>query len=86
MVARLIARDGDACWLCTRPMKDGHESIEHLVARSEGGSDDPANLALCHWGCNLHLSNRPLARKLKMRARWHRQAERIKAKRRQTPA
>lgn len=28
--------------------------IEHIIARQHGGTDDPANLALCcHW-CNQH--------------------------------
>jgi 5-methylcytosine-specific restriction endonuclease McrA len=85
MVAELLARDGDKCWLCSRPMKDEHESIEHLVARSEGGTDDPENLALCHRGCNMHLANRPLPRKEKMRERWRRQFERLNARKPPSP-
>jgi 5-methylcytosine-specific restriction endonuclease McrA len=79
MVAHLRARDGDDCWLCRRPIREGDATIEHLVARANGGTNDPANLALCHHGCNAHLRDRPLPRKLKMRDRWHRQADRQQA-------
>ena len=64
----LVARDGDKCGICRRKvditLKSGTKgsrrgpSIDHVVPRSKGGSDDPANLRLTHWGCNQRRGNR----------------------------
>ena len=58
----LAERDGTQCGICRKPvdlrLKSGTRgsdlgpSVDHIVPRSEGGSDDPANLRLTHWGCN----------------------------------
>ncbi|QZD86835.1 HNH endonuclease [Qipengyuania psychrotolerans] len=82
MIARLLERDGFSCWLCglpmTQPPKKHNKriSLEHLKARSEGGTDDLDNLVLCHQHCNGHLGVRPIADKLKMRSKWHKVATR----------
>ena len=70
--AKLRARDGENCWLCARPIKAGAGSIEHLIARINGGSDEIGNLVLCHRGCNTHLADRTVEKKIKMRIKWHR--------------
>lgn len=77
-IERLRARDGDACWLCNRtldfiavPNSKKAPTVEHLVAKSLGGSDAIDNLVLCHPGCNLHLADRSLEEKKKLRAKWH---------------
>ncbi len=31
--------------------------VEHIIPRSQGGSDDLSNLALCCAACNLHKSS-----------------------------
>ena len=72
LVRKLLERDGRLCWLCDRPMIAGKETIEHLLARAAGGTNDLANLVLCHRGCNAHLKDRPVERKLRMRVKWHR--------------
>lgn len=49
-------RAGDRCEYCHLPQV-GHEerfSIDHVVARKHGGTDDVANLALCCLRCNLY--------------------------------
>ena len=74
MVASLRKRDGDNCWLCALPVKSGAASIEHIIARINGGTDDLSNLVLCHRGCNTHLADRPVEKKLKIRTKWHRTA------------
>ena len=33
-------------------------SVDHIIPRSKGGSDDPVNLRLTHWGCNQKRGNR----------------------------
>lgn len=62
LVGYLVERDGSKCGICRRkvdvalpsgPRGDGDgPSIDHIVPRSQGGSDDLANLRLTHWRCN----------------------------------
>jgi hypothetical protein len=85
-VDRLRARDGDLCWLCASKLNFAAEpnskkapTIEHLDAISRGGSNDLANLVLCHPGCNKSLGNRPRKEKLLIRAKWQANRERIRA-------
>lgn len=64
----LVQRDGDKCAICSRKvnlnLKSGPKgsrrgpSIDHIIPRSLGGSDDLANLRLTHWGCNQKRGNR----------------------------
>lgn len=64
----LVDRDGDKCGICGRKvdtsLKSGTRgsrrgpSVDHIVPRSLGGSDDLENLRLAHWGCNQKRSNR----------------------------
>lgn len=60
--AYLADRDGSRCAICGAPVDlelpsgprgdDMGASIDHVVPRSLGGSDDLANLQLAHWACN----------------------------------
>ena len=52
-------RDGFVCWLCGGPVdmsadpsSDMFASLDHVVPRSRGGSDDPSNLRCAHRLCN----------------------------------
>lgn len=68
LLAYLVERDGDECAICGRnvdlTLKSGTQgsrqgpSIDHLVPRSQGGTDDLSNLRLAHWGCNQQRGNR----------------------------
>ena len=58
---RLMARQSGLCCYCGVPMTppvDGHRgpltaaTIDHLLPRSRGGTDDPGNLALACRRCN----------------------------------
>lgn len=56
---KVAERDGWRCHICgrrvlDRPWKarDGDPTVDHLVPRSAGGSDDRSNLALAHNRCN----------------------------------
>lgn len=57
--ASIYERDGWVCQLCGDPVDPdaaprtrGYASLDHVVPRSHGGSDDPSNLRLAHMGCN----------------------------------
>ena len=74
LLKALRARDGDQCWRCNRPMRFEGEpncgkaaTIEHYLPKAKGGTDDLANLRLCHVGCNRHLADHAPAQKERMR-------------------
>ena len=68
LVGYLVDRDGNRCGICRRAVdltlrsgargSDLGPSIDHVVPRSQGGSDDLANLRLAHWGCNRRRRDR----------------------------
>ena len=48
---------GRVCWLCHQPI-DGTVSVDHVLPRSKGGTDDIENLRPAHLRCNLRRGNR----------------------------
>lgn len=59
-IAELGARDRWRCHLCRRPVASAlsypdpmSASRDHLLPVAAGGTNDPANLALAHWICNV---------------------------------
>jgi 5-methylcytosine-specific restriction endonuclease McrA len=52
-ISLLLERDGDCCWLCGDPMRPEEISIDHILQRAAGGTDDAVNLALAHRACNM---------------------------------
>jgi hypothetical protein len=81
-IGLLMERDGQGCWLCTRPLNSASTrpgrriSLEHLTPRCTGGGDGLDNLVLCHDSCNRHLRDHPADKKRKIREKWHREAAR----------
>jgi 5-methylcytosine-specific restriction endonuclease McrA len=61
MVARLrdlvVAEYGDTCWLCRRPIL-GTVTVDHVIPRSLGGTNDLVNLRPAHGRCNSSRGNR----------------------------
>lgn len=65
-VRALAARDGLNCGICgedvdltlTRAESVFCASIDHIVPRAHGGTDEPANLQLAHFWCNAVKSDR----------------------------
>lgn len=47
--AAVFAACGRVCHLCGRP---GADTLDHLVPRSKGGTDELDNLAPAHKSCN----------------------------------
>lgn len=59
-VNTLINRDGSRCGLCAELVDVSLHapdplcaSVDHVVPRSLGGTNDPSNLQLAHLGCNV---------------------------------
>ena len=56
MASYLARRDGDRCWLCGGTFASKGlallRTLDHIIPRSKGGTDHPANLRLAHFRCN----------------------------------
>jgi len=44
----VLARDGHRCWRCGKHA----ETVDHILPRYHGGSEDMSNLAACCGHCN----------------------------------
>ncbi len=62
----LRLRDGADCFYCLEPM-GADETLEHLEDWSAGGSNDPANTALCHERCNYAVKDLTVNQKMLVR-------------------
>jgi 5-methylcytosine-specific restriction endonuclease McrA len=59
---KVLARDSYKCYLCNRTVKRIHEggkqedgslaTVDHVIPRSKGGTDDLENLKTCCYNCN----------------------------------
>jgi 5-methylcytosine-specific restriction endonuclease McrA len=64
--AAVLARDKGICHLCGRA---GARTVDHLVPRAHGGSDDYWNLAAAHGTCNTERGARVAGQPVTSR-RW----------------
>jgi 5-methylcytosine-specific restriction endonuclease McrA len=51
--ASLLARDGCTCQYCGRRLSPSRLTIDHIIPRSRGGSDDWDNLVVACIDCNI---------------------------------
>jgi len=68
LIGYLAERDAERCGICGKrvdiTLKSGPRgddrgpSVDHVIPRSKGGSNDFANLRLTHWRCNRKRGNR----------------------------
>jgi 5-methylcytosine-specific restriction endonuclease McrA len=69
----LRERDGDECWYCGQPCledetnPDMKPTVEHLLARHLGGTDNLDNLVLAHALCNRQVGHRTVEEKKAVR-------------------
>lgn len=49
------------CWMCDKPITRASATVDHLLAKSEGGGDEWSNLRLACFPCNVNRGNNPLA-------------------------
>jgi hypothetical protein len=67
-IARILARDGEGCCYCGKPLGDDM-TLEHRIAQANGGSDDLENLTLAHAACNRRVGDLPPDMKDELAAR-----------------
>ena len=48
----------DFCTYCRRRIKPGQETVDHVIPKSRGGSDDAWNLVICCKSCNERKGDR----------------------------
>jgi 5-methylcytosine-specific restriction endonuclease McrA len=61
----IFLRDGGMCLFCLKDLHHTHPgdvTLDHLIPRSAGGTDDPTNLVNCCRSCNSKKQDRPLDR------------------------
>lgn len=54
ITASVLAEQGRICWVCGGTAT----TADHVIARSQGGTDDMANLRPCCVGCNSRRYHR----------------------------
>lgn len=52
---------GETCWICGRQILEGF-SVDHVIPRSRGGTDEIENLRPAHGLCNSRRGNRGIVR------------------------
>lgn len=71
-----FAKQDGKCYYCQRPLKRLKTNVEHVLARSKGGSNDIKNLVLACWECNKKKGARKLpAKELKAYKKIHRKKQ-----------
>ena len=63
---QVLGRYGSTCWLCGKPIDLTASrrsplglTVDHVVPRSKGGTDDITNLRPAHHHCNTSRQARP---------------------------
>lgn len=54
---RLWEREGGKCFWCGTYIRFKKATTDHLLTKSEGGSDDELNLVCSCWSCNNKRGN-----------------------------
>ncbi len=67
LVNHMLRRDGTKCFYCLHEL-GADISIEHLLERSQGGTNDHDNLRLAHKGCNRAVIGLSVMDKFQLRA------------------
>lgn len=65
-LSRLLFVQGGRCYFCEGPISAPDASVEHLVARANGGSDGDDNCVACCKSLNTMLGSMPLKDKIRV--------------------
>lgn len=65
-LTRLLFIQGGLCFFCQKPLPATDASVEHLVAKSNGGSKQDENCVVCCKSLNAMLGSMPLKEKIRV--------------------
>ena len=57
---RVLERDGYVCYICEKQLAEDEVTYDHIIPRSQGGTDYEDNLAVCCQECNEEKADRNL--------------------------
>lgn len=63
---RLMFTQGGLCFFCREPLPKGEESVEHLVAKANGGSNNDENCVVCCKAVNHLFGSMSLKEKVRV--------------------
>lgn len=64
---RAVLASSTTCWLCGLP---GADTVDHVVPRSMGGTDEPWNLRPAHQRCNSRRGTKANVTPSRRSRRW----------------
>lgn len=67
---RILDRDQWICQYCSKPLEGADATVDHIVPKIEGGSDDDSNLVASCRRCNGQKSGRMIVRSPWFNPRW----------------
>lgn len=59
-IYKMIAKKNEGivpCFVCGKHVKNRNATLEHIIPKSKGGSDDMQNLSISHYQCNQRRGN-----------------------------
>lgn len=63
----LAIRDGKECYYCGVDLPKDQLTVEHILAKIDGGSDHMHNLCLACKPCNVKVDAMPIVKKMEYR-------------------
>ena len=56
---KIYKRDNYVCYICKKSLKNNKKirSLDHVLARANGGTNSPNNLKTCCYKCNNNKAN-----------------------------
>lgn len=63
---RLLFEQGGACFFCGDGLNKANASVEHLLSKASGGTDDEGNVVACCKSLNSLLGSKPLKEKIQI--------------------
>lgn len=66
LLDRLIFEQGGRCFFCHKQIPKSHASVEHLVSKSAGGTDEAGNVVVCCKTLNGLFGSKSIKDKIKI--------------------
>lgn len=63
---RILFMQGGLCYFCKQPLHQSDASVEHLVAKANGGGNDDGNCVVCCKSLNAILGSLSLKEKIQI--------------------